>query len=352
MAERVTSILVASINYSQAEQQMSKEEKRYLISKDDGIKHTGKLKLLHLNISGTKFTISEYLIEKFPKGRLSQLQSDCSNYLEDGDEYYFDRNPHLFGLVLDIYRYETVSVPESISWDMLIAELEFWNVDVAVLKVNSDSDNERDRLDKEFDLLEDRTPPPESASVTTRRLYDIWWFLTDPHGPYTKYKRLSLFTAGFCNTMIMTFLVAFGFTTSLKYRHLPDQHSWNTRKYLYSREQGLNDSETWRDNCKTKLQCYTVSLPNYPVGMFVLAMSILLSLEGIVRFIVCPRKRHYTKSFVNWAEFIAILATFAAILMPLLHSFSINVQNLAYMESIIHSMQVLRVFRIFQVIKT
>ena len=80
-----------------------------------------------LNIGGIRFETEEATLQKFSKTRLAR---ECS-----GDkELFYDRNPYIFGFILDSYRYGTLHLPHDICSSYLQAEIDFWEIPVDALR--------------------------------------------------------------------------------------------------------------------------------------------------------------------------------------------------------------------------
>jgi hypothetical protein len=45
-------------------------------------------------------------------------------------EYFFDRNPEIFDVIMDFYRTKQILLPKHISIESLMNELEFFGIDV------------------------------------------------------------------------------------------------------------------------------------------------------------------------------------------------------------------------------
>lgn len=82
-----------------------------------------------LNIGGTLFEISKKLLDKYPDTRLSKLRECCSEYRLDKKQYYFDKNPEIFNVILDYYRNDEIHLSGCICPKLFQKELEFWEIE-------------------------------------------------------------------------------------------------------------------------------------------------------------------------------------------------------------------------------
>lgn len=75
------------------------------------------------NVGGTRFTTTWETLQRVPGTKLSGL------YGEDRRaEYYFDRNPSVFGCILDYYRTGVIHLPENVCGNQIREELAFWEI--------------------------------------------------------------------------------------------------------------------------------------------------------------------------------------------------------------------------------
>lgn len=88
--------------------------------------------LITLNIGGTVFKTLRSTLKKFPHSKLGKLKSSSRNYINSSNEYFFDRSPELFNVILDYYRSEDIQlhIPSYICGSVLIRELEFWEIPI------------------------------------------------------------------------------------------------------------------------------------------------------------------------------------------------------------------------------
>ena len=84
---------------------------------------------LTLNIGGKIFTTRRTTLRNVPGTKLADLNpSDREHYDTVKDEYFFDRNPALFGFILDYYRYGEMHIPRNICTRAIKDELNFWGL--------------------------------------------------------------------------------------------------------------------------------------------------------------------------------------------------------------------------------
>jgi hypothetical protein len=88
--------------------------------------------IIKLNVGGAHFEAWKSTLLKYPDsmlGRLFTTSSQLAKPNEDG-EYFFDRNPDYFNAILNYLRSGKVMLNDSMSYDLLDEELQFWGYDV------------------------------------------------------------------------------------------------------------------------------------------------------------------------------------------------------------------------------
>ena len=88
--------------------------------------------LIILNVGGTVFKTLRSTLQKFPDSKLGKLGPNSRNYIKNSNEYFFDRSPELFNVILDYYRCQGIQlhIPGYICGSVLIRELEFWEIPI------------------------------------------------------------------------------------------------------------------------------------------------------------------------------------------------------------------------------
>ena len=110
-------------------------------------------KQFKLNVGGTKYEVSDTLLDGFPESMLRKITSDTWNQKsndDDGDdgnntkEIFIERNGGRFQYVLDFMRDGTVTLPPSIPRQQLIKDMEYYGIDFddtkIILSVTDESD--------------------------------------------------------------------------------------------------------------------------------------------------------------------------------------------------------------------
>ena len=149
-----------------------------------------------LNVSGHLFVTTSETLSRFPTTKLGRLASETG----DGQERFFDADEDVFKEVLRYHRTGELHAPRNMCLETFRKELEFWNVDHEDIEYccqNSDvSDSELEKQFQKFDkrILLERSPTTKDK---------IWYFLTDPIGPYTRYRKAAILWAVFYAVMVL-----------------------------------------------------------------------------------------------------------------------------------------------------
>ncbi|WAR25987.1 KCNAW-like protein [Mya arenaria] len=86
--------------------------------------------VVKLDIGGTIFKCYRETLYTFPESKLARLQEDdlVLETSTDRNEYFFDRNPVFFNIILDAYRKGVVHLPKDICGLDFKKELDFWEI--------------------------------------------------------------------------------------------------------------------------------------------------------------------------------------------------------------------------------
>ncbi|CAK5120208.1 unnamed protein product [Meloidogyne enterolobii] len=82
-----------------------------------------------LNVGGIRYETYSHVLKKIPATRLSRLTPNLSNYDPVKNEYFFDRHPGAFSLILNYYRTGKLHYPADVCGPLFEEELEFWGLD-------------------------------------------------------------------------------------------------------------------------------------------------------------------------------------------------------------------------------
>ncbi|PAV89023.1 hypothetical protein WR25_14962 [Diploscapter pachys] len=82
-----------------------------------------------LNVGGIRHETYQTTLKKIPATRLSRLTPSLANFDPLLNEYFFDRHPGVFSMILNYYRTGKLHYPSDCCGPLFEAELEFWGID-------------------------------------------------------------------------------------------------------------------------------------------------------------------------------------------------------------------------------
>ncbi|XP_056009033.1 potassium voltage-gated channel protein egl-36-like isoform X3 [Ostrea edulis] len=90
--------------------------------------------LQRFNIRGTLIITSSAKFQTFPDTKLGKLTNTSPEYNPQHDEYFIDRNPMIFHLILDFYNTGDLHLPKTLCAGSIRKELEFWEIHENLLR--------------------------------------------------------------------------------------------------------------------------------------------------------------------------------------------------------------------------
>ncbi|EJW76333.1 voltage-gated potassium channel protein, partial [Wuchereria bancrofti] len=82
-----------------------------------------------LNVGGVRHETYKHTLKKIPATRLSRLTQNLANYDPVLNEYFFDRHPGVFALILNYYRTGKLHYPLDVCGPLFEEELKYWGLD-------------------------------------------------------------------------------------------------------------------------------------------------------------------------------------------------------------------------------
>uniref|UniRef100_A0AAF5DJV4 BTB domain-containing protein n=1 Tax=Strongyloides stercoralis TaxID=6248 RepID=A0AAF5DJV4_STRER len=82
-----------------------------------------------LNVGGIRHETFMHVLKKIPATRLSRLTPNLANYDPVLNEYFYDRHPGVFAMILNYYRTGKLHYPTNVCGPLFEEELEFWGLD-------------------------------------------------------------------------------------------------------------------------------------------------------------------------------------------------------------------------------
>lgn len=157
------------------------------IEQEPSSRGNNKNQRITLNVSGTRFVTTRRTLLKFPNTRLGTLAKiQEQQHTATKKEFLFDADEDVFREVLRYHRTGEMHVPQNMCQKIFCKQLEYWGINEAVVE-DCCRDNDIDELvlEKQFLWFEKGFEPRGELLSWSEH---VWFFLTDPRGPYTRSK--------------------------------------------------------------------------------------------------------------------------------------------------------------------
>ncbi|XP_041366363.1 potassium voltage-gated channel protein Shab-like [Gigantopelta aegis] len=90
-----------------------------------------------LNIRGEHFVVNASILEHFPNTRLGRLAKDpnLDEQLDENGEIFYNKDPIMFGYIMDFYRGEELHVPKDKCVVSVEEDLEYWGIEDSLISL-------------------------------------------------------------------------------------------------------------------------------------------------------------------------------------------------------------------------
>ena len=299
---------------------------------------------ISLNISGHRFVTKKETLLRYPDTRLGRLAAD--HQASHSDEYFFDADDGVFREVLSFYRTGELHTPSGPCRGTFERELKFWEIGSEnISSCCQETGMTDEEITKQFLWFEKGI---ESDSDILSFRDHIWYFMTDPNGPKTKYT-----TASKVWTTLYIFIVIFksGLASMLTSEHNMEKYNFNITDATFEKmihyAMGDNACQAVRDmKAAAKVPRFQLQLSSE------FLLILVLFFEISVRFICCPKKLQFFKSIHMVDLCISTMELSSCIL--LINTFQSvdnmstdQCRNACLMQSIMHVIVQVRIYRVF-----
>ncbi|XP_053325660.1 potassium voltage-gated channel subfamily C member 1-like [Spea bombifrons] len=257
-----------------------------------------------INVGGVRFETYTSTLQTFPATKLANLAESMAfgtgDYDSQRNEFFFDRNPVVFGYVLDYYRTKRLHCSDDVCKSVLIEELHFWEVDTTQLahccwlKVN----NKMGDLEDLGMWDEMAHNDQQQLLVQTDRVDYSWRARWQP-------KIWGLFEMPFSSlTSMCVTAVSLIFTIAaiVIFFEETKQHF----AFVANHTQPYYHGYVFLYELDYQKVSYLLYLELVCVFWFLF--------EFCTRFFFCPDKKKFTKNLLNWVDFISLLPVFVELL--------------------------------------
>ncbi|CAJ0606535.1 unnamed protein product [Cylicocyclus nassatus] len=263
--------------------------------------------LITINVAGLRFQTFEKTLARFPNTLLGNKAKREKYYVQDSNEYFFDRHRSAFESILYIYQSGgRVKRPESIPIDVFLREMRFFQMG--------------DHLVEEFWISEGYEKPTEAIMPTNKSQRRLWELMEYPDSSLAA--RIVAFIS---IAVIVISIVSF---------------CWETVPTGDLHLSTLDLLTPLPFNGTEKEEGRSFSNPFFWLEFFCI---IWFTFELTLRFISCPSKVTFLTSFLNIIDFVAIAPFFVNLIWA-----DATKSNSSMSFAVLRVLRLVRVFRIFK----
>ncbi|KAK3576570.1 hypothetical protein CHS0354_011249 [Potamilus streckersoni] len=292
-----------------------------------------------LNVGGQTFQTYASTLKTFPYTRLSTLSKDLEHYDPQNDEYFFDRNPLIFGYILDAYRTKRLHVPKDMCGSMVQEELSYWGVSKIYLQEccikTFYSVDEDMHLIKSLKIgyYNRVCPLLERQRITKMKL---WVFLDEPRS-----SKASKIWSLLMMLMILTSSVLYANKSVVE-----------TRIPLHESDAAFIRSQY--NNTNYKFHNFFLCTEHVASLSADLVCNFVLTLDLILRLCTCPCKVNFFKNVINWTDILCSLGYWISLVVERnMRNISSNaILRIYFLCEIALALRVLRLFRLTRQVTT
>ncbi|XP_045186712.2 potassium voltage-gated channel protein Shaw-like [Mercenaria mercenaria] len=262
---------------------------------------------IRINICGTIFECHSETLKRFKESKLAHIKRQTNHYDSVRNEYYFDRNPYMFNAILDACRKGTIHLPRDMCGASFSEELKFWDVSpshVAPCCWEALYRNESDvvKIRKVTKYLRCDAHMIEDVQSIASWRKKLWLFFDDPS---------SSVNAMIWGSFISLLIVMSTITEALQ--------------TLPTFTVNLTESETrvlieivkllgLENSTAANLE----ALKPHPYLLYTDACChLLLTVDFLLTFMVCPRKRMYMFSYIRIIVLFGYISFWIAFMMEI-----------------------------------
>ncbi|XP_045177141.1 potassium voltage-gated channel protein Shaw-like isoform X6 [Mercenaria mercenaria] len=301
-----------------------------------------------INVGGIRYETYRSTLKNIPDTRLAWLTNSRGHnpdFDSESGEYFFDRHPGVFNMILNYYRTGKLHAPTDVCGPLFEEELAFWGLDEKQIEPccwsnyrahrdaqetlaemdggdvhSNESDTESCHLEdirEKFGIIEEHSP--ESKSFWTRFKPQMWKLLDEP----TSSVPAKIF-AFVSFTFLIVSIMSFCLESHIMFREtvIPN----------------INISKlTVRDKEVLTKPMFFLDIIEYICVFF-------FTVENILRIVFCPDRKQYLKQVFSWIDISVVIPCYLCFIMLLVDS-DIR-SSIAF--RFINALRLIRIFRIFK----
>ncbi|XP_062238344.1 potassium voltage-gated channel subfamily D member 2 [Platichthys flesus] len=268
-------------------------------------KRRGRDGLIVLNVSGTKFQTWPDTLERYPDTLLGSTERDFF-FLEESNEFFFDRDPDIFRHILNFYRTGKLHFPRQECISAYDEELAFFGIipeiigDCCYEEYKDRHREDQERIQDDVEMEQSR----ELVSVELSFRETMWRAFENPH----------------TSTMALVLYYVTGFFIAVSVM--------------------ANVAETVPCGAAPNRVRQVSCGERYALAFFCLdtACVMIFTVEYVLRLLVAPSRYKFVKSVMSIIDVVAIMPYYIGLVM-------------ADNEDVSGAFVTLRVFRVFRIFK-
>lgn len=244
-----------------------------------------------LYISGVNFVTKRATILRYPNTKLGRLIEKKPKQ----KQFFFDTDERGFREILNYYRTSRLHIPPGVCSDEFQEQLDYWEINETVVSSCCNEISAEDEImERQFVRFEQRI---STCDGRLKVRHYMWYFITDPFGPYTRYTKLSLSWMVFYLAMVCMHTIIFAVMT------IPEEFG------RFTKDQDMTSAVEFLGVLYQK-PCEAMQEGVNNIGMprrMALVFPIFFGVEVLVRLMCCPCKRWFSRSFNMLDLFVSFL---------------------------------------------
>ncbi|XP_068095701.1 voltage-gated potassium channel KCNC1-like [Hyperolius riggenbachi] len=295
---------------------------------------------LVINVGGIRFETYASTLLSFPGTKLSALAelppNEVGNFDHQRNEFFFDRNPKVFGYILDYYRTKHLHCSDNMCKALIVEELNFWELNTSHLshccwlKINNKS-----QVMEEFSSWEEATQIEEQQfPINTGRIDYSWRGRWQPRiwnllqNPYSSLASMCVAAI----SLLFTIAAIIIFFEETK-RHF----AYVVNKTVLIE---VDSYHTFHQEMDYEGVPYLIYLELLCVIWFLIEFG--------ARLFFCPNRKKFLKHPLNWVDFLSLFPVFIELIAEgQMHRMDILWQILGFMRTV----YILKLFRLILLIE-
>uniref|UniRef100_A0A914VC29 BTB domain-containing protein n=1 Tax=Plectus sambesii TaxID=2011161 RepID=A0A914VC29_9BILA len=320
-----------------------------------------------LNVGGIRHETYQHVLKKIPATRLSRLTPNLANYDPVLNEYFFDRHPGVFGMILNYYRTGKLHYPTNVCGPLFEEELEFWGLDANQVEpccwmTYTQHRDTQDTLAVIESLDLDSDPPTEEEIAKKFGWEDdyytgnlSWWQQTKPKAwalfdePWSsQYARMvSMVSVFFVITSICSFCLKTHPGFRIPELIIEEVVTLSQQPSSDVTNENASTSSLPRSNADIPqglpVFVYKTQTVAHPAFYYIeLICNIWFTVELIARFLLCPNRRRFVRSLLTIIDIIATVSFYLDILVSYL------VDRFHGSREVVEIFSIIRILRLFK----